>query len=249
MGSRGPQPVDRAALKIRAVQWFYFVIGLRDGHPDLMQRHVWGPWSGEKQEIRAGRAERILLARIVPDGSGGETARLVFERLRTWASRRSNEEPQFESPLFQTLEQDFGLPAKWRFGLKPLNHPTLVFPSLNAQPKLWSGLKEAHSAKALLRIGEVIYQWLADAQPGIAETPEYRTTLCERSEEILSVRGLWNYPRTNRPKSDDKRIEFYAEAFAGLSSGVSPATATKKLARWIPPRLWDIKFDLKQPGR
>src|SRR5205807_6869132 len=50
------------------------------------------------------------------------------------------------------------------------------------------------------------------------------------AREIQRAKRLWNYPRTDRPRSDDKRIEFFAKSFAALTLGKAPATAT---ARWL----------------
>ncbi len=54
--------------------------------------------------------------------------------------------------------------------------------------------------------------------------PQFRRVLCDYPAELFKARKLWNYPRTDRPTSDDKRIEFFAEALAGLMMEVSPAT-------------------------
>ena len=68
--------------------------------------------------------------------------------------------------------------------------------------------------------------------------PQFRRALCDHPAELFKARKLWNYPYASRPTSDDKRIEFFAETLAGLMMEISPATATKKLTRWQPPRLW-----------
>jgi len=60
----------------------------------------------------------------------------------------------------------------------------------------------------------------------------------ERAADLVKARQLAHYPRaknTDRPTSDDKRIEFFAKVLAGLALGLAPATATKRLARWSPP--------------
>lgn len=57
--------------------------------------------------------------------------------------------------------------------------------------------------------------------------------------QILEAKRLWTYPRTDRPKSDDKRIEFFARSFAAITLGKSPATATARwLAGWHWPKDW-----------
>ena len=248
MGLRGPKPVNVAALKVNATQWFYLLLGLRDGHPDILQKHVWGPWTGsDEKQICAGRAERIPLARIIPDGTGRETALLVFHRLTTFANKTvAGDEAQFEYPLFQTIEQDTVLPRKWLFGLRSTEHPSLFFPAVSPQPRLWQQLKKPRSVKEVREAGNNIYDWLTAAVPGVRRMPLFRQALCDHPTELFNARKLWNYPGTGRPTSDDKRIEFFAESLAGLMLGVAPATATKKLSRWSPPRLWLIKFEADQ---
>jgi hypothetical protein len=58
------------------------------------------------------------------------------------------------------------------------------------------------------------------------------------AHDLLSAKWMPNYPRTERTRSDDKRILFYAKILAGLSLGIAPATAVKRLAHWgYPERL------------
>jgi hypothetical protein len=248
VGSRGPKPIEIAALKVNATQWFYLLVGLRDGHPDLLQKHVWGPWTGDTgMQICAGRAERIPLVRIIPDGKGSETALVLFQRLTTFANKTAvDEQGQFEHPLYQTIEQDTVLSQKWLFGLRPSQHPSLFFPALSPQPHLWRKLKNPRSIKEVHQIGNAIYEWIVAAVPGVSTMREFRSAVCDHAAELFRARKLWNYPRTDRPTSDDKRLEFFAETLAGLMLGVAPATATKKLSHWSPPRLWLIKFDADQ---
>lgn len=233
-------------LKLNAVQWFYILKGLRDGHPDLLQAMVWGPWqaAGEAQ-IRAGVAEMILLVRIIPDQQGRhETAARVLERIKMFARKTGNEPPQFEYPLSQKIQQDTLLPDEWQFGLSSNQRGVLFFPPLPPQPYLWEQLKRSRSVKQMRRTTGEIYEWLLTAVPGVQNMPDFRTALCDRAGELFRARDLWNYPRAGkkRPTSDDKRIEFFAKALAGLMLGVSPATATKKLANWDFPKLWVVKM-------
>jgi len=232
-------------LKVNAVQWFYLLLGLRDGHLDVVQKLEWVPWTGKGQkQVCAGRAVRIQLARIIPDETGRETVALVFERLTTYATRtEADRGPQFEYPIYQVIKQDTDLPPGRRFGLKPTEHPSLFFPAVPSAPVLWKQLKRPRSIKELQHTLNNIDDWLVAAVPGVSTMPQFRRALCDRPAELFWARKLWNYPRTNRPTSDDKRIEFFAEALAGLMLGVAPATATKKLLCWSPPKLWLTKFE------
>jgi hypothetical protein len=247
LGLRGPKPVDVGALKVDAVQWTYLLLGLRDGHPDLLQMMRWGPWHGGGQkQVRGGTAKRIELVRIIPVRPGHETAARVFECVNTFATKTAaDEQPRFEYPICQTIERDMPLPEKWLFGLESTARASLFFPPISAQPHLWHQLKRARSTKEVQRATTDIYHWLLAAVPGVRDISEFRIVLCDRAAELFRARDLWNYPRKERPTSDDKRIEFFAKAFAGLMLGKSPATATRKLARWKPPKLWVIEGEIK----
>ena len=246
MGRRGPKSVGLGLLRVRAVQWLYLLIGLRDGHADVLQKLRWGPWTGKSQrQICAGRAVRVQFARIIPDGTGRETVKRVFERLTTYANRAgTDDKPEIEYPIYQVIERDEDLPANGLFGLNPNEHPSLFFPAVGPEPDLWKQLKNPRSTKELKGTLESIYCWLIAAVPGVRNMPEFRRTLCDHTAELSRVRELWNYPAsTDRPTSDDKRIEFFAKALAGLMFGRAPATTTKKLSRWRIPRLWIASFE------
>jgi hypothetical protein len=239
VGLRGPKSVDLATLKLNAVQWTYILFGLRDGHPDLLEMIRWGPWHGKNKQVRGGTAKKVLLVRIIPNDHGEEIAARVFQAANLLATRDTTDiNPRFENPICQTIEKDLLLPAKWRFGLRGYQHGTLFFPGLPARPELWQRLKRPQSIKQLQQTGEDIYEWLSMSVPGIHSTPKFRDALCGHAPELFRVRTLWNFPRTDRPSSDEKRIAFFAESLSGLMLGTAPATATRKLARWSPPQLW-----------
>lgn len=239
MGLRGPKSVELAMLKVHAVQWTYILFGLRDGHPDLLEMMKWGPWHGKTKQVRGGTAKKVLFVRIIPHERGRETAARVFQAVNVLATRTADHmNPQIENPICQTIEMDLSLSPKSRFGLGEYQRPSLFFPGLPAQPQLWKQLRRPESIKQLQRTGEDIYGWLSASVPGIRGTPEFREALCSHATELFSAHKLWNFPRTDRPSSDEKRIAFFAESLAGLMVGIAPATATKKLVRWTPPKLW-----------
>jgi hypothetical protein len=226
-------------LKVHAVQWTYILFGLRDGHPDLLEMMRWGPWHGKKKQVRGGTAKKVLLVRIVPRKGGRETAARIFQVVNVLATRTGDDmNPQFENPICQTIEMDLALPPKWRFGLTECERATLFFPGLPAQPQLWRQLKRPESIKQLQQTSDKIYAWLRASVPGVHAMPQFRDALCAHVAKLFKAHKLWNFPRTDRPSSDEKRVAFFAESLAGLMLGVAPATATKKLARWTPPTLW-----------
>ena len=245
MGLRGPKPVDLPVLKVNAVQWLYLLFGLRDGHPDAWQQLVWGDWTGKPpNQLRAAKSVRIQLVRIIPDGTGREIVAQVFEEITMFGSRTGLDDPgEFKHPIYRQFEKDTDLPLTLRFGLKPTEHPCLFFPALSPVPHLWGQLKTPRSIRQLQQTLNDIYDWLVPVVDDACAVPEFRRALCDYPAELFRIRKLWNYPGSNRPTSDDKRIEFFAEALAGLMLEIAPATATKKLSRWNPPKLWITNFE------
>ena len=80
---------------------------------------------------------------------------------------------------------------------------------------------------------------IARSMPPIPGLSAFRRALRDHGAELYRAKCLWTYPQaTDRAKSDDKRIEFFAKALAGLMLGISPATAMKRLSRWRLPKLW-----------
>jgi hypothetical protein len=57
--------------------------------------------------------------------------------------------------------------------------------------------------------------------------------LYSHAEDFLRAKRLPHCPKSNRPRSDTKRIEFFAKVLAGLKLGIAPATATKRLAHCV----------------
>ena len=58
----------------------------------------------------------------------------------------------------------------------------------------------------------------------------------EHADDLLLAKKLPHYPR--RPTSnDDKRVVFFAKILAGLSLGIRPLYATKKLGHWGWPKV------------
>jgi len=245
LGLRGPKPVNVGMLKVNAVQWNYLLLGLRDGHPDLLQMIKWGPWHGAKQkQVRGGTAKRILFVKIIPDESGHEKAARVFQVVNMFATRSATDaNPQIENPICQTIEKDTPLVKKWRFGLTENERGMLFFPGFPARPQLWRQLKKPRSTRELRQTGESIYEWLISSTPGIHDMPEFRRALCEHPAELFDAGRLWNCPVTERRSSDQKRIEFFAESLSGLMLGIAPATATRKLSGWSAPKLWLTDFE------
>ena len=57
----------------------------------------------------------------------------------------------------------------------------------------------------------------------------------EHAEDLLLAKKLRHYPR-RAASNDDKRVIFFAKILAGLSLGIRPLYATKKLGHWGWPK-------------
>jgi hypothetical protein len=100
------------------------------------------------------------------------------------------------------------------------------------RPELWKRLKDAHSAAEVRQLARRICKIFPTAHW------EY---LHARAEDFIKAKSLHNYPRSSRSRSDDKRIHFCAKVLSGLMQGISPATATKRLAHLVLPDGSEIK--------
>jgi hypothetical protein len=98
-------------------------------------------------------------------------------------------------------------------------------PPILPRPELWQLLKRARSGANIRRVAGGLRR----------SHPFLSNVLNSHAEELLRAKQLPNYPRSDRPRSDDKRIWFFAKVLAGLENGIAPMTATKRLAHF--PRL------------
>jgi hypothetical protein len=58
------------------------------------------------------------------------------------------------------------------------------------------------------------------------------------ADKVFIAKKLPNYPKTDRARSDDKRVEFWAKTMTGASLGIAPITAVKRLSHWHWPKDW-----------
>jgi hypothetical protein len=102
------------------------------------------------------------------------------------------------------------------------NEQYIFTPPTPGKPELWKRLKEARSVSELqglaICIGETIptVHWNA---------------LHSHAVDFLKAKKLRNYPGSNRPRSDEKRLHFVAKVLSGFMQDIAPATATKRLSR------------------
>jgi hypothetical protein len=117
----------------------------------------------------------------------------------------------------------------------------LVFPPTFPKPEVWEQLKKARSVaqieEAARGIGELASAFASSTD--WAQKPA--GALSHFAEGILDAKRLPHYPRKSRTRSDDKRIVFLAKVMAGLTLGLRPITAVKRLSRWQWPKDWAEK--------
>jgi len=75
--------------------------------------------------------------------------------------------------------------------------------------------------------GPGIGRWL----PG-SPSAEFADVLELHAEKILIGKRLPNYAKTDRRRSDDKRVVFLSKVLAGARLGLAPITAAKRLSHW-----------------
>jgi hypothetical protein len=70
---------------------------------------------------------------------------------------------------------------------------------------------------------------------------EFPDALDLYAEQFLKGKNLPCYAKTDRPRSDDKRVEFLSKVLAGARFGLAPITAAKRLSHWHFPSDWAEK--------
>lgn len=217
MGKRGRKPVDLELLKGSATVWASFLYTLRDGQSGLIQKVKWGP---------------VIELRPDAKGYAHQGSRVVFVGKKPLRYRSSQ---VILGAKIIPLEC-----ATAKFPKLKLEKGWTISPPVLPKPEAWKQLKRARSVEEVRQAGESIRKWERKFGPLVAwrELPK---TIHSHANEILGARRLPNYPRTNRPTSDDKRLLFFAKVMAGLTLGIAPATAVKRLGRWRFPKDWAEK--------
>ena len=218
MSRRGPKPVDLEDLKVEAQQWANVLFCLRDGQAGMIQLFKWGPW----RSVPAAKPSPRMLDLI--KGTPREGARLLKTRMsqrRTGTTLLAEIVPANAKSARHVLKA-FKLGRGWEY-----------IPPRLPSPKVWEQLKEAASVTEMqdvLRSTEryVIRNW--SAWPG----KPFPRRFHRHAAAILETKKLFNYPKSKRGRSDDKRVIFFAKVFAGLELGRSALYTTKRLAHWHP---------------
>jgi hypothetical protein len=106
--------------------------------------------------------------------------------------------------------------------------------------KSWNDLKRARSTQDIRRVAQSARRWVLRFPSGVRWADKFPRNLLFQlpralnvhAADLIKAKRMPHYPRTDRPSSDDKRVEFFAKVLAGLTLGIAPATATKRLAHW-----------------
>ena len=201
---RGPKPVDVRQLREEAYSLALALYALRHGWPGLLTHLKGGLWLSrlllELREDEVGRSERV-------------TRRILAGRMQHSPFRYK----------VTTLALPLPLTNKWRkdvLGLVRLDKNWRFTPPTSARPGIWKRLTTARSVAEIREIA----RRLRPLYPLLA------STLDSHAEDFLRAKQLPNYPQSNRPRTADKRTQFFAKTLAGLSLGIAPATAIKRLA-------------------
>ena len=224
MTKRGPKPADVRELRSLASMFTGLFLGLRDGRDSqiLSTKSVAKTRTDHGTVVPLGKhqADTGEDGRIVD--SGGElVVGIIPATARKGLSRQR--QAQFEKRARKFLSQIVGDPE---FQARRV----WIEPPVFARQDLWTELKDARSAVEMSRVTKKVAKWMRP----YAHLRWRRALQAHAAELFRAKQELWTYPRSNRPKSDNKRAEFFGKALAGLVLGKSPATAMKSLHGWSP---------------
>jgi len=217
MGLRGPKPKSEGQhcqeidlLKVAANNWAEFFYTLRDGMPGYVLKVEWEPV--RKGDCLVAAKERPL---IVEGAGPSRKARRVIV-----------------AEFVPTEKSSGQIPMAFRD-----DNWSVVWP-VKPQRNIWERFRDAENLGEHRRAVSKIKQWWESRFPGGDQLPvPSETVLTSReqfpllaSRSLFDAKGLWLYPGSKtRKTSDDKRIEFFAKAMAGLIYGKAPATALRAL--------------------
>lgn len=233
MGKRGPRPrsrkehlVEVSLFRSYADNWGLFFYLLRDGAPGYI-----GKTFGEQSQPTITVPLKQLLE------SGEVTVEIPMNPDQTIRgavkpSRTSTEiiEPNVPSARLSAPQASALNPKAGWSGMEPTN----------PRPDLWKKLKNAPNFAEHKQTATETAEWwrttLAFFVLGLS--PSFHENVTDNlhllaSHDLFSAKRLRLYPHSGRPTSDNKRVEFFAKAMAGLSRGIAPATAIEKKPKGV----------------
>jgi hypothetical protein len=110
-------------------------------------------------------------------------------------------------------------------------------PRIGPSPAAWEQLKRARTEKEIRHAAEQIRRWARRVERSDWRI-EFPRLIRDHAKYLLNAKKAWNYPSGSRPKSDDKRVLFFAKALAGFMFDLSPGYIAKKLTYWNWPKEW-----------
>ena len=212
MGKRGPKEVSVNRLMFAALGWAWFFRTLRDGEPGSVRKTKLGSWrtSAPLAKIRwdeIGRPEKVR-------------QRILAGQMR-YSRIRYRDIQIVADVVVRPTRKALNTAAALVRGRKGWELQPPVLP----RRELWQRLKRGRSVADVRQVARGLRR----------SHPTYSNIFNARAEDLLRAKQLPNYPRSDRPRSDEKRIWFFAKVLAGLEEGIAPLTATKRLAHF--PRL------------
>jgi hypothetical protein len=169
------------------------------------------------------------------DGQSGYMQQVKLGKLQSTPGMSSNMKHRIGTPLgppilIPVTEAARTLPSQIRA------KGWVVFRPVMPAPELWTLIKQARSAAEIRDASRKIRKWM-DQQFGMVgrwlpgdPSVEYCDALQSCSEQLVIGKRLPNYPKTARPGSDDKRVQFLSKVLAGARHGLAPITAAKRLS-------------------
>lgn len=122
-----------------------------------------------------------------------------------------------------------------------------IFRPVMPAPELWEQLKQARSVREIRAVSRKIRKWMdKEFGPvgrwlGGAPPLEFSDALNLYAEQVLIGKRLPSYAKTDRPSSDDKRVQLLAKVLAGARYALAPVSAAKRLSHWNWPSDWAEK--------
>jgi hypothetical protein len=224
MGKRGPKEVSANRLKFAALGWAWFFRTLRDGEPGSVKKTKLGSWQTSAP-----------LAKLHWDeiGRPEKAKQRILAGQMHYSPIRYRDIQIITDIVVRPTRKGLSTAAALVRGRKNWKLQPPVLP----RRELWERLKNARSVVDVRQVARGLRR----------NHPFFSNILNTHAEDLLRAKQLPNYPGSNRPRSDEKRIWFFAKVLAGLEGGIAPVTATKRLAHF--PRLLtepELKEFLKQ---
>jgi hypothetical protein len=199
--TRGPRSINFAELLRRAESMAASLYALFEGRPGFLVHSKGGVW----------KTKQMALLREEELGRPDKVRERILE------GQMQYEPLRFKMSVLIVPPTDQG--RKDAKALVRHNRHWRYTQDIVPRPEMWERLIKARSLADVRNIASRL-------RP---DHPMLASMLHSYAGDFLRAKRLHNYPMSNRPSSEYKRIEFYARVFAGLSLGIAPATTTRRL--------------------